>query len=68
MGKIENALDAAEFFDRVGADVRRSRFARERLQRERITAWNLPVEARRARRYDAETERLRVEMRSVVSA
>ena len=67
--QAENAMAAAEFFDRLIADVSRSPSARRtRLRREYMWPSDLPASVKRAREYDAETERLRVAMRSAVAA
>ncbi len=67
MDAHENAMAAAEFFDRISAEVMK-KGGRPNLRREYIYPPDLPVAVRRARAYDAETERLRVELRSAVAA
>lgn len=68
MTRSENAMAAAEFFDRITAEVQTSLASRRRLRREYMWPAEAPQQVRQVREYDAETERLRVEMRSVVAA
>ena len=68
MTRSENALAAAEFFDRITAEVSSSTSARRQLRREYMWPAEAPARVKQVREYDAETDRLLSELREVVAA
>lgn len=68
MDRTENAMAAAEFFDRITAEVQSSTSSRRRLRREYMWPAEAPARVKQIRDYDAETDRLLSELREVVAA
>lgn len=68
MTRNENAMAAAEFFDRITAEVSSSLTSRRRLRREYMWPAEAPQQVKRIREYDAETERMLEQLRGAVAA
>lgn len=68
MDRTENAMAAAEFFDRITAEVQSSMSSRRRLRREYMWPAEAPARVKQVREHDAETDRLLSELRGAVAA